>query len=111
MESITATSAVVLAVSGITSGSTTSPRLLRQTELLALVAGRKNLDFVNYDAGFALHNPEVADITSLSWKQLAWIQPESLIADSAAFLTFVSRNESIFVAVWNALKDLSDKFG
>ena len=67
--------------------------------------------FVNYDAGFALHNPEMSDITSLFWKQLEWIQPESFIADSAAFLTFVSRNESIFVAACNALKDLGDKSG
>jgi len=65
--------------------------------------------FVNYDAGFALHNPDVADLTNLFWKQLDWIQPESFIADSAAFLTFVSRNEPIFVAVCNALKDRSDK--
>jgi hypothetical protein len=65
--------------------------------------------FVNYDAGFALHNPEMADLTSLFWKQLDWIQPESFIADSAAFLTFVSRNEAIFEAVCNALKDRGDK--
>lgn len=65
--------------------------------------------FVNYDASFALHNPEMADVTSLFWKQLGWIQPESFIADSAAFLTFVSRNESIFVAVCDAFKDLRDR--
>ena len=62
--------------------------------------------FVNYDAGFALHNPEMSDVTGLFWKQLEWIQPESFIADSAAFLTFVSRNEPIFVAACNALKGL-----
>ena len=62
--------------------------------------------FVNYDAGFALHNPEMSDLTGLFWKQLEWIQPESFIADSAAFLTFVSRNEPIFVAACNALKGL-----
>jgi hypothetical protein len=61
--------------------------------------------FVNYDAGLALHNPEMVDLTSLFWKQLDWIQPASFIADSAAFLTFVSRNEAMFVAVCNALKD------
>ena len=60
--------------------------------------------FVNYDAGFALHNPEMSDLTSLFWKQLDWIQPESFVADSSAFLTFVSRNESIFVVACNALK-------
>jgi len=65
--------------------------------------------FVNYDAGFALYNPKVSDLTSLFWKQLEWIEPESFIADSDAFLTFVSRNESIFVAACNALKDLRDK--
>jgi len=62
--------------------------------------------FVSYDAGFALHNPEMSDLTGLFWKQLEWIQPESFIADSAAFLTFVSRNEPIFVAACNALKGL-----
>ncbi len=65
--------------------------------------------FVNYDAGFALHNREMADLTNLFWKQLEWIQPETFIADSAAFLTLVSRNESIFAAVCNALKSLGDK--
>lgn len=65
--------------------------------------------FVNYDAGFALHNPEMADITSLFWKQIEWVQPESFIADSTAHLTFVSRNESIFVAVCNVLKDVGDR--
>jgi len=64
--------------------------------------------FVNYDDGFALHNPGMSDLTSLFWKQLEWIQPESFIADSGAFLTFVTRNESIFAAACNALKDLSD---
>jgi hypothetical protein len=63
--------------------------------------------FVNYDGGFALHNPEMSDLTSLFWKQLEWIRPESFIADGGSFLTFVSRNETIFVAVCNALKDLS----
>lgn len=61
--------------------------------------------FVNYDAGFALHNPKMAAVSSLFWKQLEWIQPESFIADSAAFLTFVSRNERMFVAVYNALRE------
>jgi hypothetical protein len=59
--------------------------------------------FVNFAAGFALRNPDMASLVSLFWKQLDWIQPESFIADSAAFLTFVSRNESVFVATCNAL--------
>src|SRR5580704_4490911 len=37
--------------------------------------------FVNYADGFALHNPEMSDITSLFWKQIDRIQPESFIAD------------------------------
>lgn len=73
-----------------------------------LLAG-KIWTFVNYDAGFALHNPEMADLTSLFWKQIEWIQPESFIADSAAFLTFVSRNEGAFVAVCKALEDSGEK--
>jgi hypothetical protein len=64
--------------------------------------------FVNYDDGFALHNPEMSDLTSLFWKQLDRIQPESFIADGGTFMTFVSRNESIFAATCNALKDLGD---
>jgi hypothetical protein len=65
--------------------------------------------FVNYSDGFALHNPEMSDITSLFWKQIDRIQPESFIADGGSFMTFVCRNESIFAATCNALKDLVDK--
>src|SRR5258708_38177862 len=63
--------------------------------------------FVNFDAGFALHNPEMESLVSLFWKQLDWIQPESYIADADALLTFVSRDEDIFVAVRNALSDIA----
>jgi hypothetical protein len=69
----------------------------------------KSGPFVNYADGFALHNPEMSDLTGLFWKQLEWIQPESFIADGGAYMTFVSRNESIFVATCNALKDLGDR--
>jgi hypothetical protein len=62
--------------------------------------------FVNFGPGFALHNPEMVDLVSLFWKQLDWIQPESYIADADMLLTFVSRNEDIFVAVRNALSDV-----
>jgi hypothetical protein len=62
---------------------------------------------------FSIHHTTLAqfatvmsDLTGLFWKQLEWIQPEPFIADSAAFLTFVSRNELIFVAACNALKGL-----
>lgn len=61
--------------------------------------------FVNF-FGFALHNPEMSDLVSLFWKQLDWIQPESYIADGDVLLTFVSRNEDLFVAVRNALSDI-----
>ena len=73
-----------------------------------LLAG-KIWTFVNYADGFALHNPEMSDLTGLFWKQLEWIQPESFIADGGPYMTFVSRNESIFVATCNALKDLGDR--
>jgi hypothetical protein len=62
--------------------------------------------FVNFGPSFALHNPEMASLVSLFWKQLDWIQPESYIADADMLLTFVSRNEDIFVAVRNALSDI-----
>jgi hypothetical protein len=63
--------------------------------------------FVNFGPSFALHDPEMATLVSLFWKQLDWIQPESYIADADIFLTFVSRNEDIFVAVQNALSDIA----
>ena len=62
--------------------------------------------FVNFAAGFALYNPEMADLVSLFWKQLDWIQPESYIADGDMLLTFASRNEDIFIAVRNSLSDI-----
>jgi hypothetical protein len=65
--------------------------------------------FVNFGPGFALHNPEMANLVGLFWKQLDWIQPESYIADGDVFLTFVSRDEDIFAAVCNALSDVDPK--
>jgi hypothetical protein len=62
---------------------------------------------VNFGRSFALHDPEMTTLVSLFWKQLDWIQPESYIADADIFLTFVSRNEDIFVAVRNALSDVA----
>jgi hypothetical protein len=58
--------------------------------------------FVGY-LGFAFHNPSMQPITDLFWKQLEWIQPESFIADGQPFLTFVTRNKDLYVAVQNAL--------
>jgi hypothetical protein len=49
----------------------------------------------------------MATLVSLFWKQLDWIQAESYIADADIFLTFVSRNEDIFVAARNALSDIA----
>lgn len=63
--------------------------------------------FVNFGPSFALHDPEMASLVSLFWRQLDWIQPESYIADTDMLLTFVSRNEDIFVAVRNALSDIA----
>jgi hypothetical protein len=63
--------------------------------------------FVNFGRSFALHDPEVARLVGLFWKQLDWIQPESYIADADVLLTFVSRNEGIFFAVRNALGDIA----
>ena len=63
--------------------------------------------FVNFASGFALHDPGMANLVSLFWKQLDWIQPESYIADGDVFLTFVSRNEDVFARVRNALRDIA----
>jgi hypothetical protein len=48
----------------------------------------------------------MADLVSLFWKQLEWIQPESYIADGDVLLTFASRNKDIFIAVSNSLADI-----
>ncbi len=47
----------------------------------------------------------MAPLVNLFWKQLEWIQPESYIADSESHLTFVSRNEDIFISVHKAVND------
>jgi hypothetical protein len=58
--------------------------------------------FVNF-GGFELHNPENKGLTSIFWRQLDWIQPESYIADGYDFLTFVSRNGELFAAACDEL--------
>jgi hypothetical protein len=73
----------------------------------APIAPRQICTFVNFGPSFALHNPEMTSLVSLFWKQLDWIQPESYIADADTLLTFVSRDEDIFVAVRNALSDIA----
>jgi hypothetical protein len=57
-------------------------------------------DFVNY--AFALHPPERRSLADVFWQQLDWIQPESYLADND-YLTFVTRDESLFAAVSEAL--------
>ncbi len=56
--------------------------------------------FVNYC--FALHPPDRAGLAELFWSQIDRLQPESYIADND-YLTFVSRDENLFAAVYEAL--------
>jgi hypothetical protein len=59
---------------------------------------------VNY--GFALHPPERAhSLADLFWPQMAWIRPESYVADND-YLTFVSMNKVVFTRVRDAVKAL-----
>ena len=58
--------------------------------------------------GFAFHDPKMEPITSLFWKQIEWIQPESYIADGNACLTFVTRNKNLFRAVQEKLTLAAD---
>jgi hypothetical protein len=58
--------------------------------------------FVNF-YGFELHEPERSDITDLFWKQMEWIQPESFIADGNSYLTFVTRDKDLYIAVKKTL--------
>lgn len=59
--------------------------------------------FVNYC--FALHRPEVKDLATLFWQQIARIRPESYIADND-YLNFVSMNKTLFASVRDAVKAL-----
>jgi hypothetical protein len=54
--------------------------------------------------GFDFHTSVMKAITDLFWKQMAWIQPESYIADGNLSLRFVSRNEDLFAVVHDALR-------
>jgi hypothetical protein len=60
--------------------------------------------FVNYHC--ILHDDRVKDLHDLFWRQLDWIQPESYIADSAEYLTFVTRNPELFRSACAALEDV-----
>jgi hypothetical protein len=60
--------------------------------------------FVNYC--LALHRPEMEDLATLFWQQIAWIRPESYVADND-YLNFVSMNKTLFGSVRDAVKALS----
>jgi hypothetical protein len=60
--------------------------------------------FVNYC--LALHQPEMKALAALFWQQIAWIRPESYVADSD-YLNFVSSNKTLFGSVRDAVKALS----
>ncbi len=59
--------------------------------------------FVNFSDGFDLRRIDADDLADLFWRQLEWIRPESYIADGGSFMTFVTRDESLFAAVQRAL--------
>lgn len=60
--------------------------------------------FVNY-GGFALHNSEISDLTSLFWDQFDRISPESYVADGD-YLTIVTSDKELFAAVHHAMLTL-----
>jgi hypothetical protein len=62
--------------------------------------------FINY-GGFNLHEAVHQSLTELFWKQLEWISPESYLADGSDYLIFVSRNENLFHAAQQVLRDSS----
>lgn len=55
---------------------------------------------MNYN--FALHTQDVL-LAEIFWKQIAWIEPESYVADNN-FLSFVSANKALFAAVRDAVE-------
>jgi hypothetical protein len=63
--------------------------------------------FVNY--GFALDPPERSDsFATMFWQQLAWIRPESYVADND-YLSFVSMNKALFPTVRDAVKAVATR--
>ncbi len=60
---------------------------------------------VNFSEGFALHRPAKRDLTDLFWRQLAWIRPESYVADTHNLLTFVTADTNLFSCVNQALRE------
>lgn len=75
-----------------------------QENIFEVSRGQGHLSvFVNYC--FALHQPEMDSLTTLFWKQMEWIRPESYVADSD-YLNFVSMNKAVFASVHDAVKAL-----
>ena len=60
--------------------------------------------FVNYR--LALHSPEMIDLATLFWQQIARIRPESYVADND-YLNLVSANKTLFASVHTAIKALT----
>jgi hypothetical protein len=58
--------------------------------------------FANF-GDFAPHKPELEGLLRPFWQQLERIRPESYVADGNAFLTFASRDQQIFSAVYRAM--------
>jgi hypothetical protein len=48
-------------------------------------------------------DPDLEFIRRMFWDQISWIQPESYVADSSDYLTFVTRNRNLFELVLNRL--------
>lgn len=61
--------------------------------------------FVNFF--FRPSDPKWQAITDLFWKQMAWMQPESYIADGLECLIFATRNDELFDSVRIALDERS----
>jgi hypothetical protein len=60
--------------------------------------------FVNF-GGFAFHRPEFEPLTTLFWQQIAWIHPETYIADGD-YLTIASADKYLLASVQHALTDI-----
>lgn len=60
--------------------------------------------FVNYN--FAFHQGDMMKVfADMFWKQIAWIQPESYVADNHS-LSFATANKPLFAAVRGAVEAL-----
>jgi hypothetical protein len=54
-------------------------------------------------------DPSYKTLTDLFWKQLAWIRPESYIADGGTCLTVVSSDKALFATLRRALSTNPDE--